>query len=295
MDRHTGGNGKDNRYFGKRNYWLRQLLSEVSDLAFLCDTEAKLIFVNEPFRKISSGHGCLGRPFAALFPEKWRKQARAACARALSGADAECELPMGLTSFIFRMKPIFEANEVHGLLGVGHNASSSCGLPAAEKHACAFALEELIQTRTSELIITNERLLREMLERERAEKAFRESEKKYGSMLEAAHDAIFVADAATGAIIHANRKASVLVGRPLEELKGLHQSALHSEEDAEHYKAMFRERVRLGVPFTGGIQYVRHSDGRKIPVRIGTALATSGNRVIIHGIFRDLSKNLKGG
>jgi PAS domain S-box-containing protein len=214
---------------------------------------------------------------------------------ALGGADAECELPLGLTSFIFRIKPLLESNEVHGLLGVGQAAPSSCALSAAEKHACAFALEELIQTRTSELIVTNERLLGEMLERERAEKAVRESEKKYGSMLEAAHDAIFVADASTGAIIHANRKASELVGRPLEELKGLHQSDLHAEEDAEHYKAMFRERVRLGMPFTGGIQYVRHSNGRKIPVRIGTSLATSGNRVIIHGIFRDLSKNLKGG
>jgi|GEM_PF-5168866 PAS domain S-box-containing protein len=290
MDRHAGGNS----YSGKRNYWLRQLLSEVSDLAFLCDTETKLIFVNEPLRKLmSSGHSCLGRPFAALFPEKWRKQAGSACARALSGADAECELPLGLTSFIFRVKPLFEANEVHGLLGVGQAAPSSCALSAAEKHSCAFALEELIQTRTAELIVTNERLLGEMLERERAEKAVRESEKKYGSVLEAAHDAIFVADAATGSIIHANRKASELVGRPLEELKSLHQSALHSEEDAEHYKAMFRERVRLGVPFTGGIQYVRHRDGRKIPVRIGTSLATSENRVIIHGIFRDLSKNLK--
>lgn len=294
MDRHTGG--KEERYFAKKSYWLRLLLSEVSDLAFLCDSAAKLIFLNEPFRKlISSGHSCLGRPFAALFPEKYRKQAESACARALSGADAGCELPLGITSFIFRIKPLFESKEVNGLLGVAQAAPSSCTLPAGEVHACALALEELIQTRTTELIVTNERLLGEMLERKRAEKAFRESEKKYGSMLEASHDAIFVAEAATGAIIHANRKASELVGRPLEELKGLHQSALHSEEDAEHYKAMFRERVRLGVPFTGGIQYVRHRDGRKIPVRIGTALATSGNRVVIHGIFRDLSKNLKNG
>jgi PAS domain S-box-containing protein len=294
MDRHTGG--KEERFFGKKSYWLRLLLSEVSDLAFLCDSAAKLSFLNEPFRKlVSPGHICLGRPFAALFPEKERKQAESACARALSGAEAECELPLGLTSFVFRIKPLFESNKVHGLLGVGQAAPSSCTLSSGEKHACAFALEELIQTRTTELIITNERLLGEMLERKRAEKAFRESEKKYGSMLEAAHDAIFVADASTGAIIHANSKASKLVGRPLEELKGLHQSALHSEEDAEHYKAMFRERVRLGVPFTGGIQYVRHRDGRKIPVRIGTSLATSENRVVVHGIFRELSKNPRNG
>lgn len=276
---------------GKKGDLLDLLLSEVCDLAFFCGHDGKLRYMNEPFQKFpDKGSIDLGEPFAMLFPEKYRKKAIKAVEKTLHGQMVEFELPMGGTLFAFRMKPFIESGEIMGFFGVGQ-AATSCGR-ISESKLIRSRLEELILERTAELIRTNELLLGEMLEREKAEKALIEAEKKYRSMLEAVDDAIFVADASTGIIIHANRKASELVGRPLEELIGLHQSKLHSEEDAEHYKSMFRERVRIGVPFDGGIQYVRHSDGRKIPVRIGTTLATAENRLIIHGIFKDLSRKI---
>ena len=289
MDRLDEGTRKIARAsFKKRVDWLSLLLSEVSELAFVCARDG-IRYMNEPFQKLTGKVRIeMGQPFAALFSKKDRKRAGQAAEKALSGKTVECELPLGLTPFVFRIKPLLESGEVLGFYGVGQ-AVLSCGLTSESKLARA-RLEELIQERTAELINTNELLLGEMLEREKAEKALMESEKKYKDLLEAAHDAIFVADASTGTIIHANSKASELVGRPLEELIGLHQTKLHAEEDAEHYKSMFQERVRMRVPYTGGIQYVRHRDGRKIPVRIGTTIATFGNRLIIHGIFRDLSR-----
>lgn len=275
----------------KWNALLNLLLSEVCDLAFFCGNDGKLRYMNEPFQKLlSKGSIGPGEPFAMLFPEKYRQKTLKAVEKTLLGQRVEIELPLGLTPFTFRIKPFIESGEVTGFFGVGQ-AAVSCG-HKRESKLISLRLEELILERTAELIRTNELLLGEILKREKAEKALVEAEKKYRSMLEAVNDAIFVADASTGIIIHANSKASELVGRPLEELIGLHQTKLHSEEDAEHYRSMFRERVRMGVPFDGGIQYIRHKDGRKIPVRIGSALATVENRLIIHGIFKDLSRKL---
>lgn len=267
------------------------LLSEVCDLAFFCGRDGKLKYMNEPFQKLlAKGSINPGEPFAMLFPEKYRQKTLKAVEKVLRGQRVEIELPLGDNPFALRMKPFIESGEVTGFFGVGH-AAVSCG-HKRESKLISSRLEELILERTAELIRTNELLLGEILEREKAEKALIEAEKKYRSMLEAVNDAIFVADASTGIIIHANSKASELVGRPLEELIGIHQTKLHSEEDAEHYRSMFRERVRIGVPFDGGIQYICHKDGRKIPVRIGTTLATVENRLIIHGIFKDLSKKI---
>lgn len=289
MDRRDDTRKAARGTFKNKSAWLSLLLSEVSDLAFVCGRDGKLMYMNEPFQKIAvKGRVEPGQPFAALFSKKYAKRIEKAAEKALSGKAVELELPMGLTTFVFKMKPLIESGEVAGFFGVGQ-AAPSCGL-MMESKLLKSRLEDLVQERTAELISTNEHLLSEMLEREKAEKALMESEKKYKDLLEAAHDAIFVADAVTGTIIHANWKACDLTGRPLNELIGLHQTELHSEEDAEHYKSMFQERVRIGAPVNGGIQYVRHKDGRKIPVRIGTALATSGNRLIIHGIFRDLSR-----
>ncbi|MBI2399750.1 MAG: PAS domain S-box protein [Deltaproteobacteria bacterium] len=274
----------------KRATLLNLLLSEVRDLAYFCGRDGKIMYMNEPFQKLlAEGATGPGEPFAMLFPEKYRQKALMAVEKALQGELVEIKLPLGGASFAFRMKPFLESGKVMGFFGAGQAVLSR---GHKESKLIQSRLEELVQERTAELIRTNELLLSEMLEREEAEKALIEAEKKYRSMLEAVNDAIFVADASTGIIIHANSKASELVGRPLEELIGLHQSQLHSEEDAEHYKAMFRERVRIGVPFDGGIQYVRHADGRKIPVRIGTTLATVENRLVIHGIFKDLSKKI---
>jgi len=273
---------------GGKNGWLRLLLSEVSDMAFACDNEARLRYMNKPFQKaMTRGETDLGRPFAALFPAGARKSAERASAKALAGEAAECAMP-GPATVIFRIRPLENDGRVFGFFGVG--LPSPCSLFGRGKSECSFELEQLVQERTAELISTNETLLNEILGRKQAEKALKESENRYRAMLETVHDAIFVADAGTDLIIHANSRAAELAGRPVEELIGLHQSKLHSEEHAEQYKAMFRERVRLASPFSGGVQYVKRSDGRSIPVRIATSLAKNGGTLVMHGVFRRLDK-----
>jgi len=136
-------------------------------------------------------------------------------------------------------------------------------------------------------------VLRDITERKNAEEALRESEKKYRMLMEAANDAIFVADADTGEIVYVNRKAEELIGLPSDKIIGMHQYELHPREDAERYKAIFKEHLRKGGVIEEKDVYVSHRDGRKIPVEISAKVIDVGGTKLIHGIFRDSTERKK--
>jgi PAS domain S-box-containing protein len=127
------------------------------------------------------------------------------------------------------------------------------------------------------------------MERKRAEGKLRASEEKYRSLVEGANDAIFIADAETGILLDANKKAEELIGMPAEELIGMPQAQLHPEGDAERYSKIFRKAVQNKKAIYGD-SFVRHRDGRKIPVEISSSVLESGNKKLIQGIFRDVTE-----
>ena len=122
-----------------------------------------------------------------------------------------------------------------------------------------------------------------------AQAALQESAEKYRILFQNAGDAVFVADAETGQILDANRRAGELVGRSQTELQGLHQRDLHPPERAAEYAAMFQAHVSAGTrqPLEA---LVRHADGRDIPVEISTSLIPMEGRPAVLGIFRDISE-----
>ncbi|GAB4387378.1 MAG: hypothetical protein Kow0025_00620 [Thermodesulfovibrionales bacterium] len=123
---------------------------------------------------------------------------------------------------------------------------------------------------------------------EKALKALRESEEKYRRFMESANDAIMVADAETGVVLDANRKAGDLMGIPLGELVGMHQSELHPPEEREAYVESFRQDVERGS--SGREFFVQRRDGRRVPVEISTSTMELGGRKVIQGIFRDITE-----
>jgi two-component system cell cycle sensor histidine kinase/response regulator CckA len=130
---------------------------------------------------------------------------------------------------------------------------------------------------------------RDITERRRTEQALRESEEKYRKLVETANDAIFLADAETGAILDANPRAETLLGRTRQEIVGLHQSALHPPDTEAMARQTFEEHVRIG-PATTSRLMAQHKSGRRIPVDISTAVLELGGRRVIQGIFRDVSE-----
>ncbi|MBF0345592.1 MAG: PAS domain S-box protein [Nitrospirae bacterium] len=116
----------------------------------------------------------------------------------------------------------------------------------------------------------------------------KESEQKYKTLIETANDAIFIADVETGIIIDANKKAECLSGICRNELIGLYQSALYPPDKIDYYVETFRRHVTNNEPIDNNI-YVRHRDGRDIPVDISAGVIEAGGRKVIFGIFRDIS------
>ncbi|MBI1910516.1 MAG: PAS domain S-box protein [Deltaproteobacteria bacterium] len=152
-------------------------------------------------------------------------------------------------------------------------------------------LEELVRTRTLELTKTNEKLKKEISERNVAEKALKDSEEKYHNLIEFANDAIILADAETGIIIDVNRKATQLLGMAREKMIGLHQSQLHPAEESEYYKKVFKNHIKL-KELTKSNLFVSTKDGRRVPVDISASLTEINGRMVFQGIFHDITERL---
>ncbi len=119
--------------------------------------------------------------------------------------------------------------------------------------------------------------------------ALTESESKYRKLFDIANDAIFVADAETGNLTYANKKAQELIGIPLEKIIGMHQSQLHPKEDAKKYRKIFEQHIQNGAAITENI-FVLNRDKKKIPVEISASVTEIGGKKFIQGIFRDVTE-----
>jgi len=123
----------------------------------------------------------------------------------------------------------------------------------------------------------------------RTEGTLREAAERRRLLMETANDAIFIADAETGAIVECNKKASELIGLPPEQIVGLHHSELHPPEQAEHYRALFREYSRPEGALIRDV-LVWHRGGHQIPVEISASILVLDGKTYIQGIFRDVSE-----
>jgi PAS domain S-box-containing protein len=119
---------------------------------------------------------------------------------------------------------------------------------------------------------------------------------KYELLLEAAPNAIVLAEIDTGRIVEANRRAAEMIGAEEEEIAGRHQTELHPSGEAARYRRLFRECCRPGVEGTvrrfedGSPIYIQTEEGKKVPVAISAATVEVGARQLAVGIFRDVSE-----
>jgi PAS domain S-box-containing protein len=128
----------------------------------------------------------------------------------------------------------------------------------------------------------------DVTERRRAEEKLRASERRYRTLMDAANDAIFVADAETGLLVDANRRAQELTGRSREELSGMHQSKLHPPEKRAAYRKVFAERVRKKTAFDEDL-YLFTAEGEHVPVAVSASVVEVEDRRLVLAIFRDVT------
>jgi PAS domain S-box-containing protein len=137
------------------------------------------------------------------------------------------------------------------------------------------------------------KVLRDQVEHQQAEYALRESERRFRALFEGMPEAIFIADPETGVIIDANPAASQLVLRPREEIIGLHQSQLHPPTNRESAIKTFMSHCQQVLQSSQTIlieEVVYRPDGQQIPVEILATLSPIQNKILIQGVFRDISE-----
>jgi PAS domain S-box-containing protein len=127
--------------------------------------------------------------------------------------------------------------------------------------------------------------------RERSEKALRESEEKYRTILDNIEDGYYEVDIA-GHLTFFNEAACRLVGYSQKELMGMNNRRLTDEENAKKIYRTFNEVYTTGVPAKGFDWEIVRKDGTKRSIESSVSLIRddSDQPRGFRGIIRDITE-----
>jgi len=117
-----------------------------------------------------------------------------------------------------------------------------------ELHVYRKHLEDLVETRTSELAAINSRLLAELAERQRVERALRESDERFRALIQTSSDVISIHDR-QGLFVYNSPSADTMFGYPPGFLIGKSPFEFVHPDDAARVRRRFTEvinRANLG-------------------------------------------------
>ena len=151
---------------------------------------------------------------------------------------------------------------------------------------------ELVENTDDETILRG--AIRDVTRRKEREHELEQTTDWYQTLLDAAPDAVFVADAESGTIRETNQAATRLLNRPREEIVGMHQTELHPPQKVEKYAEIFENYVTAGPGRTEAFGaevpiYVIDTEGERIPVEINARMTEIDDENVIQGYFRDIT------
>lgn len=126
-----------------------------------------------------------------------------------------------------------------------------------------------------------------------AKKDLQEMAECFKNLFDHAPDAIFLADPATRIILDANKVACRLLGKQLDEIRGMQQSQLHPPDVEGFSEVSFDQHVGESQaqgfthPFENKLLL---ADGSLMPVEIVAQLIHMQNSSVLMGTFRDITK-----
>ena len=130
---------------------------------------------------------------------------------------------------------------------------------------------------------------KDVTEAKQTEKALRESEVQYRTLFEGSPDAIFLADPESGKIIDANKAASKLLQKSIDEIIGLHQTQLHPPRIYDYSLSTFEEHAGKSE-ISRFETIILRSDGGEVPVEVSAEPITIKGKTVLQGIFRDITE-----
>jgi len=132
-------------------------------------------------------------------------------------------------------------------------------------------------------------VIADITERRKAERALRESEKKFRLAFENAQDAMLWTDIETGTIVNCNKAAEELFGKTRAEITGQHHTTLHPKEKSAYYQTLF-EGLSKGLRNNIEAEILTKSGQIKIVTIAASTMFVEGKE-IVQGIIRDITKS----
>lgn len=127
----------------------------------------------------------------------------------------------------------------------------------------------------------------DVTERENAEKALRESEKRYRNIVSNLNDALYLYDF-KGKILDANENACRMVGYKKSELIGASLRKVDSEVERSMMKERMRELIRNGkITFDG--EHIR-KDGTHVPVNVSASVISREGNGLAQSFAKDMTE-----
>lgn len=130
-------------------------------------------------------------------------------------------------------------------------------------------------------------IARDVTQRKMTELALRESEQKYRSLFESAHDSILIIDAETHQVLDANWSACKLLGYTRREILQLDIEAIETPFDS-----ISRETLLRKLDFDGCVMYehvYRCKDETELPVEVSSRVIEYDHRLAIQSFVRDIT------
>jgi PAS domain S-box-containing protein len=147
-----------------------------------------------------------------------------------------------------------------------------------------------VERHTAELTVALERMRQEVAERERTEKALKDSEKKYRTIFEESKDVIFICSP-DGRFIDINRAGADLFGYPSADALRAIDPRTDLYDDLEEYEILHRILARQGFVKDHEVR-MKRSDGDKLTVLVTAAAVKDENSpaTTYRGVFHDVTE-----
>jgi len=151
-------------------------------------------------------------------------------------------------------------------------------------------LRRRTKDRTRELRKTTNDLQAEIKEHKRTEAAFIQSGEKYHGLFNTVPEAIMIFDSDTRRFIDVNESVLQMYGYTREEFLKLKQSDISSEPEASDLSI---KETLAGKRNHLPLRYHRKKDGTIFPVEISACTFPIGERQVLCGVIRDITKRKK--
>lgn len=132
----------------------------------------------------------------------------------------------------------------------------------------------------------------DITEKKRAEKAIKESERRYKTVFNASRDGIFIADIETKQFRYVNEAGCRLMGYTLAELLTRSVADIHPEADLPWVREQFGRQVRGEIDLVQKMP-CRRKDGSVFYCDVTGAPVTIDGRPCLMGFFRDVTDRIE--